>query len=483
MMARHQAAERWGVTTDLVAQLPERLVQTFGRFRTGFRTQTHNGSQHAWTYLKGLLTMPMERNFTNLERRVCDPAADGQAVQHFMSDSPWSGHTIMHQVQTEIAAHPALQAGGVLIVDESADKKAGSHSIGAARQWNGRLGKVDLSQVGVFVAFAVAGLWTWIDGEVFLPEECFAADQWALQRRLGLPSDRVFATKLELAWTMIQRAQVPYEIVLCDDLYGRSGWFRTQMTTAHLTYLADIPANTTVYLTRPTFGVPPKKPGKGRKPTRTQVCNEARALSVAQVARLTSTTWHRYQVRPIERGILADPFALRRVFVVQEDQVTEQWLVMRREAATLTSYALCNAPATTLPAQLVWWKCQRFAIEVANREAKSDLGWDELQAQKFRAWEHHVALTVLASWFIADTKLAWQHQVARDPALQEELAVVALPALTMRNVRELLKATMPLPQLSPSQATQLVVQHLLNRAHSTACRLAQQRSTENPILI
>ncbi len=364
--------------------------------------------------------MPQERNFTNLERRVRAPEADGQAVQHFMSDSPWSGHAVMQQVQAEIATHPGLQTGGVLIVDESANKKAGTHSSGAARQWNGRFGKVDLSQVGVFLAFAVAGLWTWIDGEIFVPEACFTPGQLPLQRRLGLPPERVFKTKIELAWQMLQRVQVPYAVVLCDDLYGRSGWFRAQMTTAQICYLADIPANTIVYLTKPVLGVPVKKPGRGRQPTRTQVCNAALPLTVAQVARLTSTCWQRYQVRPIERGILDDAFARRRVFVEEEEQVTEQWLVMRRESPTLTSYALCNAPETPSPEQLVWWKCQRFAIEVANREAKSDLGWDELQAQKFRAWEHHLALTVLASWFIADTKLAWQQQVERDPTLREE---------------------------------------------------------------
>ncbi len=474
-MEQQQASERWGLTTELVAGLPVRLMEIFERYRVCFRTQTHNGSQHAWTYLKGILTMPMERNFTNLERRVRTPEADGQAVQQFMSDSPWSGHAVMQQVQTEIAAHPAWQGGGVLIVDESADKKAGTHSVGAARQWNGRLGKVDLSQVGVFLAFAVANMWTWIDGELFLPEECFTEEHHALQRRLGLPPEQVFATKIELAWTMIQRAQVPYEIVLADDLYGRSEWFRAQLTKEHITYLVDIPANTLVYLTKPTLGIPIKHSGRGRQPTRTQVCNEAKPLSVAQVARLTSTSWRQYQVRPIERGILDDPFAIRRVFVLEEEQVTEQWLVMRRESKTLTSYALCNAPPTTSHEQLIWWKCQRFAIEVSNREAKSDLGWDELQAQKFRAWEHHLALTVLASWFIADTKLAWQHQVKRDPSLQAELAVIALPALSLHNVRELLKATMPLPQLSPFQATNLVVRHLLNRAHSTASRLAHHR--------
>jgi SRSO17 transposase len=45
-------------------------------------------------------------------------------------------------------------------------------------------------------------------------------------------------------------------------------------------------------------------------------------------------------------------------------------------------------------------KSQRYIIERSNQDAKSELGWDEFQATKFRAWEHQLALTILASWFI-----------------------------------------------------------------------------------
>ncbi len=51
-------------------------------------------------------------------------------------------------------------------------------------------------------------------------------------------------------------------------------------------------------------------------------------------------------------------------------------------------------------AQLVNWKCRRFGIECANHDSKSELGWGDFQAQKFTAWEHHLALTILATWFV-----------------------------------------------------------------------------------
>ncbi|MDJ0571074.1 MAG: hypothetical protein QNJ53_18780 [Pleurocapsa sp. MO_192.B19] len=90
-----------------------------------------------------------------------------------------------------------------------------------------------------------------------------------------------------------------------------------------------------------------------------------------------------------------------------------------------------------------------------NQDAKSEAGWDELVARKYRAWIHHTALDALALWFVAQTKLDWRAAYPRDPALIEQLEVVVLPALSMANVRELLKAVLPLKQLSPSEATRL----------------------------
>ncbi|RJS75739.1 hypothetical protein CW713_11825 [Methanophagales archaeon] len=54
-----------------------------------------------------------------------------------------------------------LEQSGVLILDESADARAGEKSAGSGRQYNGRLGNVDMSQVGTFLAYAYGSVWTW----------------------------------------------------------------------------------------------------------------------------------------------------------------------------------------------------------------------------------------------------------------------------------------------------------------------------------
>jgi hypothetical protein len=89
------------------------------------------------------------------------------------------------------------------------------------------------------------------------------------------------------------------------------------------------------------------------------------------------------------------------------------------------------------------------------------MGWDEFQAEKFRAWQNQLALTVLTSWFVAQTKLQWMQRFQRDPKLYHELEAALLPARPVANVRELLRAALPLPQLSPHQAAELVVKHLV----------------------
>jgi SRSO17 transposase len=377
-----------------------------------------------------------------------------------------------------------LQQGGVLLLDESADEKAGPKSAGAGRQHNGRLGKIEMSQVGVFLAFYKEVVWTWVDGELFLPKHWFTPEMARARKRVGVPEERPFATKIELGWQMIQRVQaqgLPFEAVACDDLYGRSGWLRHQMDQADILYMAEVPEDTQVYLTQPDFRVPPHIPGQvGRFPTRPKILSADPPVEARQLITFLDIHFQRFLVRTTERGELDDHFAMRRIWTIREEELAEEWLIIRHEDDQRYTYALSNAPADTTPERLAWLKCVRHFVERTNQDAKSETGWDELQAQKYRAWEHHLAMTIMATWFIAQTKFDWANTYARDPQLARELELKALPALSVANVRELLQATMPLPQLSPDQATQLVVKHLVNRSRSTRSRHKAQGKKRTP---
>src|SRR5712691_8926576 len=199
------------------------------------------------------------RNFTNIERRL--DRGDGQNLQQFMTDSPWSKQSVCDQIQDEIGAHPALQPGGLLILDESSDETAGEESAGAGRQHNGRLGKVEMSvtTVGLTYAHPATGTWVFIDGELFLQEMWFTNEYAERRKAVGLPPDRRFASKPDLGLQMILRAQahgLPFELLACDDLYGKSREFRAALDTAQIQYAAEVPGTTQVYLQCPQVGVP-----------------------------------------------------------------------------------------------------------------------------------------------------------------------------------------------------------------------------------
>ena len=81
----------------------------------------------------------------------------------------------------------------------------------------------------------------------------------------------------------------------------------------------------------------------------------------------------------------------------------------------------------------------------------------------------------MAAWFVAQTKLEWAQQAPPDPALVADLGGARMPTLAVANVREVLKASLPLPQLTPAQAQRLVVQHLVGRSRATASRRRTRR--------
>ena len=352
---------RWGVSPAAIPELAGRLQGFCRPYADCFRTATRDASPYAAPYVGALLRMERQRTFTNIGRQVGLP---GQNVQHFVSNSPWSAAGVLRQVRREIAARPELQRGGVLVLDESPVKKAGTKTAGAARQWNGRIGHVDLSQVGTFVAYVNESVWTWVDGELFLPERWFGPELAAEREQLGIPAERTFKTKVELGWEMIRRAQaegLPFEAVACDELYGRSAWLRARLDEAKLVYLANVPADTRVYLVEPRLGIPDRPPGRrGPRIRRRQMINAVDPVEARALAARPDAPWRRVRVRPVERGELADEFAAWLVWTIRDQAVAREWLLVRRTSQGKCSYTLSNAPPETTLERLAHLPFQRY---------------------------------------------------------------------------------------------------------------------------
>jgi len=411
--------------------------------------------------------METKRTMANIGRKT---NVSKQNMHHFMSNSPWSGPTLIAAVQGEIKQHSEFQAGAMLILDESADEKAGSHSAGAGRQHNGRLGKVDMSQVGVFLSLATPRAHTWVDGELYIPQRWFEDVYAERRKKVGIPKNRTFYTKPELGWQMIQRAQanqVSFDAVVMDDLYGRNNVLRQRLDQANIEYYGDIPVNTIVYLDKPKVTYPKTKRGKRSK--RSKIVAKQRC-EVRQLLHHPDLEWAVVTLRPNERGMLRAKFGRSRVWTVHGTKCRQEWLLIRRDDRRVT-YVLSNASEDTSLETMAWRKSHRYFIERDNQDAKGEIGWDEFQAIRYRAWEHQLAFTILSSWFIAETRLDWMERFERDPSLLEQYEIDVLPMLSVGNVRELLRAAMPLPQLSTQEASALVIEHLVNRTRSRKSRL------------
>lgn len=374
----------------------------------------------------------------------------------------------------EAVAQRGDWSGGILILDESGDEKYGDAGAGVAHQYNGRHKRVERSQVGVFLAYAQGQTWSWVDGELFLGEKWFRADYAQRRRKAQVPVERTYQQKAELGWQMIARAQtagIPFVAVTFDSLYGQDSWMRDQCQAAGLEYYADVRSTTQVYLRDPSEAFIPNS--KGNVPRHPQILSQW-AYPTKDIAEAAATLWQAVELRPDARGILQADFAVRPVWTLRDDgRVVAETLLLRRDGQHI-SYCLTNAPCHTPLEQLAQRKSQRYFVERAIQDAKSEFGWDEFQALKYRAWEHHLALTILASWFIAETRLDWMLDHPQDPTLLDDYATDVLPVLSVANVREMLRAALPLPQLSAEQAAFLVVQHLDNRTRSRKSKLKRR---------
>src|SRR5258705_367042 len=245
---------------------------------------------------------------------------DEQAMQHFISQGKWAGPETIARMHDEVALRAELQEGAMFLLDESGDEHGGRATVGTTRQYLGRLGKVEQGQVGVFVSLVKGSFWTWLDGELYLPQVWFS-EAYAQQRtQVGLPQARQFASKAELGVQVLERVRahgIKAEAVGCDTFYGRDGWFRAELNARRFEYMAAVPVSQRVYLSEPRLGVPTHT--KGRKADHERVLSP-KAYRVDKVGDLADTTWQPLTIRATERGELTAEFAARAVWTVWQDE-------------------------------------------------------------------------------------------------------------------------------------------------------------------
>jgi SRSO17 transposase len=323
------------MTEDEVRAAAERLVQFHERFAPLFGKE--QAQDHAYTYVKGLMVCP--------ERKSIEPIAltvgDGQvsALQKFINIAPWDRDDVQAEVQSVFADELVPTAVGSLtgtvgVVDESGFAKKGDHSAGVARQHNGRLGKEDNCQVGVFLVGVTPGGAALLDHQLYLPESWCADTKECRGRRakVHIPEAVTFQTKPQIAAALIRNTvildTVALDWITADEEYGRNGDFLDELERLEQRYVVEVPVNTTVWTTDPATCVPAYG-GQGRPPTRPR--RETVATVAAVAAGWDRTAWQKLQVRAGAKGPLAFEFARVRVWAVRHGVAGPPvWLLVRR---------------------------------------------------------------------------------------------------------------------------------------------------------
>lgn len=193
------------------------------------------------------------------------PDSDDQALQHFLSNSNWDERGVLDQVALEADKLLGGAQDSALLIDESGITKKGKKSVGVERQWNGRLGKVDNCQVGVYAALSKGNLSTLIDTRLYLPSK-WTTDK-ARCEAAGIPSkSRTLKTKPALALEMIRHNRalgVRFNWVGADGLYGQDPAFLRALEDDGEIFMADVHKDQRIYLEDPEPTIPATSPHTG----------------------------------------------------------------------------------------------------------------------------------------------------------------------------------------------------------------------------
>ncbi len=389
-----QLLDECQVAPEIFEQVIPRLYTFMEPFVKTFQGQV--ADQHAKTSVCGLLSDVEHKNVESIAYRF------GQSrlpLQGFIGWADWDDEPLRSELISQVNRHLG-QGDGVLVFDPSAFPKSGRESVGVARQWCGRLGKVDNCQVAIYLGYVSRKGHSLVDTRLYLPKE-WTKDHARLDKA-GVPrACRGFRTRHQLALAMLAKngASLPHGWIAGDDEMGRPYGFRRRLASLGERYLLAVPSNTAI---RDLEVEPPGSSGRGRPPTRPWQRVEAWSQS------LDDEAWQRIDVRDGSKGPLVVEVVKRRVVsrTHRRQQGDEELLVVIRsrdrdqEQVVKVDYYLSNAVSET-----PLWELARVAkaahrIEECIQRSKSEAGLADYEGRHWTGWQHHQTLSFLATWFL-----------------------------------------------------------------------------------
>jgi SRSO17 transposase len=332
--------------------------------------------RHGRGYLLGLLSHEERKNSWWLAELAGDASPDG--MQRLLNFSPWDEDAARDALARYVAARMGDPAA-VLAVDETGFLKKGRMSAGVARMYTGTAGRVENCQVGVFAAYVTPdGGRALVDRELYLPEKW--TDDRDRCRRAGIGSEAGFATKPELAWTMIERAVragIPFAWVAGDEVYGGNPGLRGKLEEHGIPYVMAVSCDAMI----------------------ATAAGSRRADELA--ALVPAGGWQQLSCADGSKGPRLYDWALVATTSPQHHLLVRRSLQPSEKGVLELAFYRCWSPRPVTLAELVAVAGARWGVEDCFAEAKGEAGLDHYQVRKYRAWYRHVTLSMLAHAFLA----------------------------------------------------------------------------------
>src|SRR5262245_24150216 len=404
-------------------------------------------------YLQGLL-LPRDRNKTLTALAGTEPVVGAQhpaaqQLQYFLSEAAWDGAALDARRLAGLVADPATRphADGVLVLDDTGDRKDGTKTAHVARQYLGIIGKVDNGIV------AVTSLWA--DERVYWPVH---VEPYTPAPRLpGGRRDPAFRTKPAIALELVAAARaagVPFRAAVADSFYGDNVEFEAALRRARVPYVLGLKPSKGAWVREDAAATPEEAARRQR-------------WDGPAAAGARSGDWTRV-VRRYRDGHREVWWVTEPRFAGYRPEGPVRLVVATTDPATLphltTWYLATNLPRPAGPAPatapfaaadlaaVVRLYGLRNWVEQGYKQVKRELGWGDFQVRADRAIRRHWALVCCAfafcwrAWFTT-LDARWP---ARPPTPRAPVIPPAAPAAPAAGGKKTRAAAGPAPARDPA---------------------------------
>jgi SRSO17 transposase len=432
------------MTRDMLRAAARNIATYFRNFHSVFGRR--EAQDHAQVYLKGLLSTTRRKTCEAIALRFAEtrdgaPCAEKEviAMQSFITDGKWAANQAMRELHAAFAEElmPSCKnwsIGLVGVLDESSFEKSGTESVGVARQYCGRLGKVDNCQVGVFLVGVTPEGTCPLDQQLFLPEKWIKDKK--RRGKTQVPNNVKYQSKPRIGSEMIRRTRdaghVKFDWITGDALYGDSGPLRTDLEADNQRYLLAVRSNLTVWFVDPGERTTVILGSKSRK--KHGAWRHPNCCSLEELGKkVPADAWQAMKLREGAKGPLVSEFAKVRVWMPKEkDRSQPGWAVFRRslDKREEVSYYLSNAGEETTLDEFALVAATRWRVEEYFEDAKTHLGMADFETRAWPSWHHHMALVALAHFIVTLTRRDVKHD---EPEFTLHMAVHILQTAFARD--------------------------------------------------